>query len=143
MLQSLLLDQRHLERGLEDKPVASARRPETHAQMPGDVVPQSQIGRRVDLMEFLGFEEGAVILEPERQDSAEIDAHPRPRLELPFVLGTGEIALQSGVGEYLDSVKAAFEGWRQLERPRALAERRPGSFIFHVEPKLDREPTRL
>src|SRR5205814_4639801 len=33
--------------------------------------------------------------------------------------------------------------WRQLERPPALAERRPGSFIFHVEPELDREPPRL
>src|SRR5437867_3296041 len=111
--------------------------------MPGDVVPEPQICRRIDLMEFLGFEEGAVVLEPQRQPSADIDAHPGPRLELPLVLGTREIALQGGVGEHLNWAKATLEGRRQLERARALAERRPGTFIYHVEPKLDREPPRL
>src|SRR6266480_6868100 len=65
--------------------------------MPGDVVPEPQICRRIDLMEFLAFEEGAVVLEPERHDSADSDAHACPRLEFPLVLGTGEIALQRGV----------------------------------------------
>src|SRR6266516_506092 len=103
--------------------------------MPGDVVPEPQICRRIDLMEFLAFEEGAVVLEPERHDSADSDAHASPRLEFPLVLGTGEIALQRGVGEQLDRTKTSLESWRQLEGPRALAERRPRRLVFGAESK--------
>src|SRR6266480_429280 len=138
-----LAEQRHLECGLEHEPVAGACRPETHAQMPGDVVPEPQICRRIDLMEFLGLEEGAVVLEPERHDSADSDAHACPRLEFPLVLGTGEIALQRGVGEQLDRTKTSLESWRQLEGPRALAERRPRRLVFGAESKTHGQPPGL
>src|SRR5438093_12901460 len=77
-----LAEQRHLECGLEHEPVAGACRPETHAQMPGDVVAEPQICRRIDLVEFLGFEEGAVVLEPQRETCRGLDAHPGPRMEV-------------------------------------------------------------
>src|SRR6266566_1044148 len=111
--------------------------------MPGDVVPEPQICRRIDLMEFLAFEEGAVVLEPERHDSADSDAHACPRLEFPLVLGTGEIALQRGVGEQLDRTKTSLESWRQLEGPRALAERRPRRLVFGAESKTHGQPPGL
>src|SRR5438876_11628197 len=101
--------------------------------MPGDVVPEPQICRRIDLMEFLAFEEGAVVLEPERHDSADSDAHACPRHEFPLVLGTGEIALHRGVGEQMERTKTSLELSRQLDGPLALAERRPRRLVFGAE----------
>src|SRR6266516_3951001 len=61
-----LAQQRHLERGLEDTPIAGGPCPEAHAQMPGDVVPEPQICRRGDLMDLPAFPKGRSEREPAR-----------------------------------------------------------------------------
>src|SRR2546422_7568818 len=74
----LLTAQRHLERCLEHQPIAGQLRPESNAEMPEQIIAEPEVRSRGELMLLTGRFQRAVILESQRHDPAEVEAHPRP-----------------------------------------------------------------
>src|SRR2546422_5035691 len=140
----LLTAQRHLERCLEHQPIAGQPRPESDAQMPGHTIAEPEVRSRVELMLLRSRFQRAVILESQRQLPTEVEPHPRPRLELPLVLGSPpEVALERRIGEQLHRAEPPLENRRQLCRAGALAERRPRRLILGAEAQIHRQAPRL
>src|SRR2546426_1079799 len=93
----------YLKASLEDEPVTGLRRPETHPKMQRQLVAAPQVGRRIPLVPLLDLTERAVVLDAQRHLVADIEAGPRFRLELEFVLGARQVALEGGIEDQLQA----------------------------------------
>src|SRR2546430_7647592 len=82
----------------------------------------------------------AVILDSQCQVLVDLGGRARLGLEFELMLGAGQVTLERGIEDQLQAGNAALEDGRQLERARALAERRSRRLILEAEPEPHRQP---
>src|SRR5438477_12704998 len=98
------------------------------------VITEYNIRRRIKQVPPRHLTERGIVLDTKRKRPAEIEASARLRLELELVLWPRQVALERGIEEQLQTRDPPLEDRRQLEGPRALAERRTRCLVLDAEP---------